>query len=98
MSQNRKTPATATNESKGFTKTSRNFIHNSSASQRARLLEALRLGPVSTLMARRDLDILHPAARVQELKARGHKIMTHEVIEESQPGHTHRVAHYVLLS
>lgn len=70
---------------------------NSAASQRARILEALRRGPVSTLAARKLLDVLHPAARVQELRRAGHNIRTHWATEESQKGKPHRVASYVLL-
>lgn len=65
--------------------------------QRQRLLERLRSAPVSTYQARIELDIFHPAARVQELRERGHKIVT-----EWRTCHTgkgkHRVASYVLLT
>ncbi len=69
---------------------------NDSASQRARILEALRRGPVSTLAARKLLDVLHPAARIQELRKSGHNIRTHWATEEAQKGKPHRVASYVL--
>lgn len=59
--------------------------------QRYRLLEALRLRPVSTFEARTQLDIPHPAARVQELRET-HRIITHWTREDG-----HRVAKYVLL-
>lgn len=49
---------------------------NSTSAQRSRLLAALIKGPVSTLAARKFHDILHPAARVQELRNRGHLIDT----------------------
>jgi hypothetical protein len=71
---------------------------NSSTAQRARLLAALRAGPVTTLTARKQLDVLHLAARVMELRQSGTNIITHWRVEETQPGRKHRVAEYVLLS
>ncbi len=70
---------------------------NSAREQRRRLLEALRLGPVSTLWARRELDILAPASRVLELRHEGHHIITHWTWEDSgiRP---HRVGTYALLN
>ena len=70
---------------------------NDSASQRARILDALRQGPLSTLAARKHLDVLHPAARIQQLREAGHNIHTHWATEESQQGRKHRIAVYVLL-
>lgn len=49
---------------------------NSASVQRARLLQRLKLAPVDTLEARRRLDILHPAARVMELRKQGKRIDT----------------------
>lgn len=66
---------------------------NTASHQRFRLMEALREGPVSTIYARQHLDVLHPAARVQELREEGHRIVTHWTDEEN-----HRVAKYVLLA
>lgn len=57
-----------------------------------RLLEALRLHPVSTIHARVVLDIMAPAARIMELRET-HNIITHWTTEEG-----HRQAQYVLLS
>ncbi|MGZ5018693.1 MAG: helix-turn-helix domain-containing protein [Methylobacter sp.] len=71
--------------------------HNAKA-QCHKLLQALRQKPLSTLDARRELDILHPGARIQELKAAGHNIVTHWSKELSECGKLHRVARYVLLS
>lgn len=71
---------------------------NDSAAQRARLLKALQQRSISTLEARHDLDVLHPAARVQELRERGWNILTHWDSQETKPGHVHRVARYVLLA
>lgn len=66
--------------------------------QRTRLLSALQTQPVTTLQARQNLDVLHPAARVQELREAGHRIETHWCTEETRPCRFHRVARYVLLS
>jgi hypothetical protein len=46
-----------------------------------------------TLQARIELDVMHPAARVQELREQGHNIITHRAIIGG-----HRVASYVLLA
>ena len=70
---------------------------NSAAAQRARVLDAMRSGPKSTIQLRRDWDVLSPAARVLELKRRGAEILTHWVHEATDCGKLHRVALYVLL-
>jgi hypothetical protein len=57
-------------------RTQSNYNDNSAHSQRMRLLEKLRESNVTTIEARRDLDILMPAARVFELRAIGHDIAT----------------------
>ncbi|WP_024304115.1 helix-turn-helix domain-containing protein [Pseudogulbenkiania sp. MAI-1] len=68
----------------------------SAEAQRQRLLVALRQGPVTTLQARRLHDVLHPAARVQELRERGNRIITCWVTDNTSEGRPHRVAKYVL--
>jgi hypothetical protein len=68
----------------------------SAAAQRARLLDSLRAGPVSTLAARRDLCVMHPAARIQELREQGHDIATVWRSEPDERGVMHRQALYVL--
>lgn len=70
---------------------------DSSQSQRLRLLERLKVEPVDTITARRELDVMHPAARIQELKQRGKLIDTVRVGRPSDCGKVHRVALYVLL-
>ncbi|MGZ5010417.1 MAG: helix-turn-helix domain-containing protein [Methylobacter sp.] len=57
----------------------------------------LRRQPLTTLQARQQLDVMHPAARVQELKAKGHNIVTNWAEDYSGKG-KHRVASYILLS
>lgn len=61
-----------------------------------RLLEALRHFPVSTFEARRYLDVMHSAGRVQELRALGHDIDTLRLSEPSDIGRPHCIAVYVL--
>ena len=68
---------------------------NSASAQRSRLLAALIKGPVSTLAARKFHDILHPAARVQELRNRGHLIDTVWTDDVTAEGNVHRVALYL---
>lgn len=72
---------------------------NTASAQRVRLLTALRKGPVSTIKARHELDIIAPAPRVYELRhIDGMRIITHWRTETTPEGFTHRVAEYVLLS
>jgi hypothetical protein len=68
----------------------------SAESQRARLLTWLQTATITTLQARKRLDILHPAARIMELRARGHNIITHWATADTGKGR-HRIACYVLL-
>lgn len=66
-------------------------------SQQRKILEWLRSGPLSTYQARTELDIFHPAARVQELRSQGHNIHTYwETVDTGQS--KHRVAKYVLFA
>lgn len=67
----------------------------SAEAQRSRLLAALHKGPLTTLEARRLLDVLHPAARVMELRNRGHKIDTVWTEDVTSEGKAHRVACYL---
>lgn len=71
-------------------------LPSDSKSQRQRILDHLRHAPLSTFQSRQELDIPHPAARVQELKAQGHNIITERTIEDCGKG-KHRIAKYVLL-
>jgi hypothetical protein len=64
--------------------------------QARRMLEALRQTAVSTFEARRYLDIMHPAGRVQELRDDGHEIDTFRLSEPSDVGRPHCIALYVL--
>lgn len=69
---------------------------NSSHAQRIRLLEALRKRSLTTLEARRELDVLHPAARIQELRGMGYDIQTVRVPDLTTEGKPHNVARYIL--
>lgn len=69
----------------------------SAACQRARLLERLQAGPIDTVTARLELNVLHPAARIQELRADGYNIRTHRRTVEDAQGFKHPgVATYYL--
>ena len=77
--------------------------HNviSITAQQARILNAGEdVGPqgMSTINLREDLDIMHPAGRVQELREAGHRIETIRTTVNNAQGHKHRCARYVLLS
>lgn len=79
---------------------SRSSMRDTSApAQRKRLLERLRLGPIDTFTARRELNVAHPAGRIQELRGAGYDIRTRptELIDENGYAHPH-VAMYYLVS
>ena len=73
---------------------------NSAQDQRKRLLDYLRTrGSIDTITARRELDILCPAARVLELRHKyGHRIDTVKIMQPTDCGKLHTVAKYVLLA
>ena len=74
--------------------------HKGSAAenQRERLLAALRKhGSITTIDARRFLDILNPHARIWELRNRhGVLIDTVWVYQDTEHGKPHRIGKYVL--
>lgn len=72
------------------------YKHDSCDNQRRRMLEALRHFPISTFEARRYLDVMHPAGRVQELRELGHDITTLRLSEPSEVGKPHCIAVYLL--
>lgn len=98
MDENKKA-ATPRQESAAFPQMPRHSKAdwNSLEAQRRRLLEALRAGPVSTVDARRALDIMHPGGRVMELRRKGLLIVTHYSQEPTECGRLHRVGKYVLM-
>lgn len=68
------------------------------AAQRSRVLDFLRrYGSLSTLDARHLIDVMHPAARVMELRRIGHEIATVWSNETTPEGAEHRIARYHLV-
>lgn len=79
------------------TQNSQDIGDHSASVQRARILAYLRSGKtLTTLEARAILDVLHPAARVLELRRLGFQIQTIRTNDLSQAGKIHRVARYIL--
>ena len=66
---------------------------NSLACQRQRMIAWLwTYGSINTLQARRELDILHPAGRIKELRDRGFNIVT-----TWQYFDDHKIGRYILM-
>ncbi|MDB5776145.1 MAG: hypothetical protein JWP38_2278 [Herbaspirillum sp.] len=68
----------------------------SAEAQRARLLAALKRGPIDTVHAYRILDILHVPRRVFELRGQGYVITTSWISRITEQGFRHRVGLYEL--
>ena len=78
------------------TTTKVNHRDMSAAAQRLRVLEYLRASPQTTYSLRAR-GISHPAQRVKELIALGHRIDSHPVTAVDSDGYLHsRVARYSL--
>jgi peptidyl-tRNA hydrolase len=77
-------------------KTSR--VNDTSASaQRARLLSRLQVEQADTIVIRDELNIMMPAARIKELRDRGHDIRKHVISRMDARGRMHRgIALYYL--
>lgn len=73
-------------------------VFSSRTAQRRRLLLALRNAPVSTITARKELDIMHPAGRIKELREQGFDIQTLWQWQPTDSGKPHRVGLYCLIS
>lgn len=72
---------------------------NTKEAQRDRLLQALKdRGSVSTCDAREDLNVMHPAGRIMELRRQGHGINTSLAWVADEEGRLHRQALYSLLA
>ena len=73
-------------------------LNNTSAdAQRTRLLTRLQAGPADTITARSALNIMMPAARVKELRDRGHDIRRHLITLTDEQGRPHHgIALYYL--
>ena len=61
----------------------------STEAQRARLLARLKAGPIDTITARRELNILMPAARIKELREAGYPIETQRITLIDDHGRNH---------
>lgn len=72
--------------------------HNTiTSNQRAITLSAISSAPKSTIELRHEFGIMHPAARIQELREMGHEIDTVRVTDVTPDGIKHKaVAKYVL--
>ena len=93
--KNQKSPTQTTGQ--GIKKVNKQNYDTNVSVQRARLLAWLREKPVTTIEARRHLDILAPAPRVYELRHNENfNIKMHWCDEITDQGITHRVARYVL--
>jgi hypothetical protein len=69
----------------------------STENQRARLRDRLIIGPITTLEARHELDILGVAPRIYELRhIFGYNIKTHWIRGHNPGGGKHTVARYIL--
>ncbi|GGC73322.1 helix-turn-helix domain-containing protein [Marinobacter halophilus] len=76
-----------------------NVLPLSAAAQRARILDYLQNHrALTTLQARHLLNVMHPAARVMELRDGGYKIITKWRKDADSEGRLHRVAEYVLFA
>ncbi|AZE39751.1 hypothetical protein C4K05_0381 [Pseudomonas chlororaphis subsp. aureofaciens] len=64
--------------------------NTSGTAQRARLLKRLQTGPIDTFTAIRELNIVRPGARINELRDMGHRIMTERLTLTDDQGRTHR--------
>lgn len=74
-----------------------NYPFERAPRQQFRLLRYLREhGSVSTLEARNRLHIMHPAARVLELRRQGYGIVTTWDVLRSADGAEHRIGRYLL--
>ncbi len=72
---------------------------NSASAQRARVIQALRTGPKTTIELRELWGVMSPAPRVFELRLLGYCIETLQVNGYTPDGVLHRgVARYVLVS
>lgn len=71
---------------------------HSSTEQERKMMEALRKGPITTLEAANELDIVHPPNTIRRLRNKGHEIITLWTYQATEDGRKpHRVAQYVLL-
>ncbi|MBM5571536.1 MULTISPECIES: helix-turn-helix domain-containing protein [Deefgea] len=86
-------------ENNGLAATHGNLTNTSAASQRQRVLQALRQRGHSTVELRDDWNIMQPAPRIKELRESGYEINTElcPVLDGFNRPHS-KVAIYTLLS
>ncbi len=70
------------------------MTNHTAIAQRTKILDWLREKPMTTFEAREELDIMQPATRIFELRAKGYNIVKDLI---TQNGHNN-VARYVLLA
>ncbi|MGV8863813.1 MAG: helix-turn-helix domain-containing protein [Pseudomonas sp.] len=63
--------------------------HTSGTALRARLLEHLQKSSIDTFTAIRELNIVRPGVRINELCGFGHKILTHRLTLTDDQGRPH---------
>ena len=81
-----------------FEKINQKHIGNDAETQTMRALEAFQLFvSLTTQDLRQDLDIMHPAGRVKELRAIGFDIRTFWERYPTTFGKMHRMARYVYM-
>lgn len=74
-------------------------MESGGSAQRRQLLEWMRnRGPIDTITARRDLNILMPASRIKELKNQGYSFHTQRITITDEQGRSHsNIALYTLI-
>ncbi|MBD8898370.1 helix-turn-helix domain-containing protein [Rhodanobacter sp. DHG33] len=83
----------------GKTKKLSSLNNTTTGAQRHRLLAHLKCKAIDTITARRDLNVMHPAMRVKELREAGHPIVTVRISRADTEGRQHHnVALYTLMS
>ena len=73
----------------------RRDLSTQTEAQAARVLARLREGPATTVELREELDVMHPAGRVRQLREH-HTILMAWVHRPTAAGVLHRVGMYVL--
>jgi hypothetical protein len=69
---------------------------HANAQRKAILRQLQKSQCLTTLFIREKMGIMHPAARIMELRQMGYDILLHWVFETDVAGTNHRVGHYVL--
>jgi IS30 family transposase len=74
------------------------MTRHSSIEQERKMIEALRKGPVSTIEAAKNLDIVQPPSTIRRLRKKGFDIRTYWTYQSTEPSRSpHRVANYILM-